>query len=152
MASLRSLIDDRPKEKTKGFAVTMIHYSKLIPSEANNYSTENIEELAKAILLSGEVKQNLLARKRSPDEYELIAGHRRRLAVKYLVEELGLEEYSMMPVHVERDGDVLSEINLILANCSARERTDWEKMMEVTRLTELVKELQNGTEEENSRE
>ena len=152
MASLNSLIRGQaPKERTGGFPVTMVHYSKLIPSENNNYSTDNIEELARAILLSGGIKQNLLARKKSPDEYELIAGHRRRLAVKYLVEEMGLDDYAMVPVHVEKDGDVISEINLILANCSMRERTDWEKMMEVTRLTELVKALQSGTEEEQER-
>lgn len=151
MASLSSLISGQPKERVNGFTVTMVHYSKLIPSENNNYSTENIEELARAILLSGGIKQNLLARKKSPDEYELIAGHRRRLAIKYLVEKMGMESYAMVPVHVEKDGDVLSEINLILANCSMRERTDWEKMMEVTRLTELVKALQAGTEEEQER-
>lgn len=152
MASLNSLISGQPpKERGNGFAVTMVHYSKLVPSENNNYSTDNIEELARAILLSGGIKQNLLARKKSPDEYELIAGHRRRLAVKYLVEEMGLDSYAMVPVHVEKDGDVISEINLILANCSVRERTDWEKMMEVTRLTELVKALQTGTEEEQER-
>ena len=151
MASLSSLINSQPKEKTGRFGVIMVHYSKLIPSEANNYSTDNIEELARAILLSGGVKQNLLARKKSPDEYELIAGHRRRLAVKYLVEEMGQEEYAMMPVHVEKDGDIISEINLILANCSMRERSDWEKMMEVARLTELMKALQSGTEDEQER-
>ena len=107
------------------------HYTKLIPSEHNDYSVDKIEELANIILLSGGVKQNLLARKRTPDEYELIAGHRRRLAVKYLVEQLGHEEFAMVPVHVEREGDILSEINLILTNSGARERSDYEKMQEV---------------------
>ncbi len=151
MASLSSLISGQSKERVNTFSVTMVHYSKLVPSENNNYSTDNIVELAMAILLSGGIKQNLLARKRAPDEYELIAGHRRRLAVKYLVEEMGLESYAMVPVHVEKDGDILSEIHLILVNCSIRERTDWEKMMEVARLTELVKALQTGTEEEQDR-
>lgn len=105
----------------------MIHYSKLVPSENNNYSVDHINELANMILLSGGIKQNLLARKKSPDEYELIAGHRRRLAVKRLVEELGHPEFAMVPVHVEKEGDLLSEVNLILTNCGARERSDWER-------------------------
>lgn len=152
MASLKSLIDpSRTEKKTPGFTVMMVHYSKLIPSESNNYSTDNIEELANMILLSGGIKQNLLARKKTPEEYELIAGHRRRLAVKYLVEKLGMEEFAMVPVHVEKDGDLISEINLILTNCAARERSDWEKMMEVTRLTELLKAMQTGSEEEQER-
>lgn len=145
MALLNSIISgDKPKENKVAFPVIMVHYTKLIPSEKNNYSVEGIKELANMIRLSGGVKQNLLARKKTADEYELIAGHRRRLAVKYLVEELGEECYAMLPVHVEKDGDTLSEINLILTNCGARERNDWEKMMEVERLTELIQIMQTG--------
>lgn len=152
MASLQSLIaTNKNEKKSPAFSVVMVHYSKLIPSEKNNYSTENIEELAHMIVLSGGIKQNLLARKKAPDEYELISGHRRRLAAKYLVEELGLEEFAMVPVHVEKDGDLISEVNLILTNCAARERSDWEKMMEVTRLTELMKAMQIGKPEEQER-
>ncbi len=152
MASLESLIKaKRTTTQSPAFSVTMIHYTKLIPSEMNAYSTESIEELANMIMLSGGVKQNLLARKTAPEEYELIAGHRRRLAVKYLVEERGLKEFAMVPVHVEKDGDLLSEIDLILTNCGARERSDWEKMMESTRMADLVKALQKGTEEEQKR-
>lgn len=153
MALFENLIKDAGKgeKKAAGFAVTMVHYTKLIPSENNNYSMDSIKELAQMIVLAGGVKQNLLARKKTPDEYELIAGHRRRQAVKYLVEELGHEEYAMLPVHVERDGDLMSEVNLILTNCGARNRSDWERMMEVTRLTELLKAMQTGSQEEQDR-
>ena len=153
MALFENLIKDAGKgeKKAAGFAVTMVHYTKLIPSENNNYSMDSIKELAQMIVLAGGVKQNLLARKKTPDEYELIAGHRRRQAVKYLVEELGHEEYAMLPVHVERDGDLMSEVNLILTNCGARNRSDWERMMEVTRLTELLKAMQTGNQEQQDR-
>lgn len=152
MALFESLINSsKADKKPAGFAVTMVHYSKLIPSENNNYSMDSIKELAQMIVLAGGVKQNLLARKKTPDEYDLIAGHRRRQAVKYLVEELGHEEYAMLPVHVERDGDLMSEVNLILTNCGARNRSDWERMMEVTRLTELLKAMQTGSQEERDR-
>ena len=153
MALFENLIKDAGKgeKKAAGFAVTMVHYTKLIPSENNNYSMDSIKELAQMIVLAVGVKQNLLARKKTPDEYELIAGHRRRQAVKYLVEELGHEEYAMLPVHVERDGDLMSEVNLILTNCGARNRSDWERMMEVTRLTELLKAMQTGSQEEQDR-
>ena len=148
-----SLINDTGKggKRAAGFSVTMVHYTKLIPSESNNYSMDSIKELAQMIVLSGKVEQNLLARKKTPDEYELIAGHRRRQAVKYLVEECGREEYAMLPVHVEQDGDTMSEIKLILTNSSARTRSDWERMMEVTRLTDLLKAMQTGSQEERDR-
>lgn len=148
MAKLENLLNKPAREDRPGFAVAMIHYSKLYPSRNNNYSLENIQELANMILLSGEVKQNLVARKKAPDEYELIAGHRRRLAVKYLVEERGLERFAMVPVHLEKSDDVRSELNLILINAGARERNDYEKMNEVARLTELLQALQTGTEED----
>lgn len=152
MALFESLINSgKADKKPASFTVTMVHYSKLIPSENNNYSMDSIKELAQMIVLAGGVKQNLLARKKTPDEYDLIAGHRRRQAVKYLVEELGREEYAMMPVHVERDGDLMSEVNLILTNCGARNRSDWERMMEVTRLTDLLKAMQTGSQEEQER-
>ena len=152
MALFESLIKaEKTEKKTTNFTVTMVHYTKLTPSENNNYSMESIKELAQMIVLAGGVKQNLLARKKTPDEYELIAGHRRRQAIQYLVEELGLEEYAMMPVHVERDGDLMSEVNLILTNCGARTRSDWERMMEVSRLTDLLKAMQSGSQEEQDR-
>ena len=153
MALFESLINDTGKggKRAAGFTVTMVHYTKLIPSENNNYSMEFIKELAQMIVLAGKVEQNLLARKKTPDQYELIAGHRRRQAVKYLVEECGREEYAMMPVHVEQDGDTMSEIKLILTNSSARTRSDWERMMEVTRLTDLLKAMQTGSQEEQDR-
>ena len=152
MALFESLIKaEKTEKKAANFTVAMVHYTKLIPSENNNYSMESIKELAQMIVLAGGVKQNLLARKKTPDEYELIAGHRRRQAVQYLVEKLGLEEYAMMPVHVERDGDLMSEVNLILTNCGARTRSDWERMMEVSRLTDLLKAMQSGSQEEQDR-
>ena len=149
MALLESIMKaERPERQDTVFSVTMIHYSKLIPSVNNDYSIQKIEELANAILLAGGIKQNLLARKKAPDEYELIAGHRRRLAAKYLVEELGHEEFAMVPVHVEKAGDVMSEIQLIVTNSSARERSDYEKMVEVTKLTHLMRSLQYGSPED----
>ena len=150
MAKLETLLSRPVKEERAGFSVTMIHYTKLYPSRQNNYSLENIRELANMILLSGEIKQNLVARKKAPDEYELIAGHRRRLAVKYLVEEKGLERFAMVPVHLEKTDDVRSELNLILINAGARERNDYEKMNEVARLTELLQALQTGAEEDKN--
>lgn len=102
------------------------------------------------IFLRGD-NEILLGRKKAPDEYELIAGHRRRLAVKHLVEGLEHEEFAMVSVHVGRVDDGLGEIQLILTNSSARERSDYEKMMEVDRLTDLMKAMQNGSEDEKAK-
>lgn len=84
-------------EKT-AFAVRMIHYKKLMPSEENRYSMNEIEELANMIELAGGVKQNLLAKKIAPEEYELISGHRRRAAVEYLVEKKGQARSRPLPI------------------------------------------------------
>ena len=42
--------------------IQMIHYSKLIPNEANFYDTDDVEKLAAAIRIAGEIKNPLRVR------------------------------------------------------------------------------------------
>lgn len=118
--------------------VTMIHYSKLKESDDNFYDTTGIEKLAAAIRLAGEIKSPVHVRKTDIDEYEIIEGHRRRLATIKNVEEHGREDLAFVPCIVEDSDDLLNSINLILSNATQRERTDWEKMTEAAKLRELL--------------
>ena len=90
MPKLNDIMAARPAEKRAQYTVQMIPYTQLIPNRENKYSLGEIEELANMIRLAGGIPEPLFARKRAPGEYELISGHRRRLAVIYLVEKLGL--------------------------------------------------------------
>ena len=137
-------------EKT-AFTVRMIHYKKLTPSEENRYSMNEIEELANMIELAGGVKQNLLAKKIAPEEYELISGHRRRAAVEYLVEKKGLKQYEMVPVHLESAGSAADRLMMYLSNAGQRKKSDYDRMIELEGVTGALWELQAGTEEDRKK-
>ena len=96
MPKLNDIMAARPAEKRAQYTVQMIPYTQLIPNRENKYSLGEIEELANMIRLAGGIPEPLFARKRAPGEYELISGHRRRLAVIYLVEKLGLEQFRLL--------------------------------------------------------
>ena len=127
----------------------------LVPSEDNFYSMTQIEELASLIEISGGVKQPGLAVPLGGGKYRVIAGHRRRLASIFLVEQ-GKEQYRKMPCMVEEaarekpgspeeaeEAEKLREIDegiLLIATNGQREKTDWERVQEVTRLRELLEQ------------
>ena len=77
-----------------------IDIGDLVPSENNFYSMSAIEELASSIEIVGGVKQPGLAVPMGGGKYRLLAGHRRRLASLFLVEQ-GKMEYRQMPCMVE---------------------------------------------------
>lgn len=127
-------------EKTKQKKVTMIHYSKLKPNADNFYETDDIEKLAAAIRIAGEIKNPLRVCKTDIDEYEVNEGHRRRLATIHNVEKLGLKKFEFVPCIIDESNNLLNSINLILSNSTQRERTDFEKMTEVKKLRELLEQ------------
>lgn len=134
----------QPKEKGN-YEVTMIHYSQIKPSKMQFYRQEDIEEQADAIELAGGIMQPLVVRQQDADQYELLAGHRRLEAVKRLVEERKLTQYAMVPCHVEQANDWRAEYLLITTN-GYREKTGYEKMLEIQRLSEIIPHLP-GSEE-----
>lgn len=134
----------QPKEKGH-YEVAMIHYSQIHPSKMQFYRQEDIEEQADAIELAGGILQPLVVRQQDADQYELLAGHRRLEAVKRLVEDRKLTQYAMVPCHVEKANDWRAEYLLITTN-SYREKTGYEKMLEVQRLSEIIPHLP-GSEE-----
>ena len=71
------------------------------------------------------------------DQYEIIAGHKRRRACKYLVEEEGKKQYAFVPCFVENISDVKAEFQLYSSN-SHHVKTDYEKMHELERMKYLI--------------
>lgn len=118
-------------------------------SAYNFYPMSEIEDLADAIELAGGILQPLLVRRKAPGHYEIIAGHRRWTATKYLVEQ-GRTQYAMLPCHVQDGDELVAKINLIVTN-SQREKTPYVKMQEITELEQLLQELASGSEEEKAK-
>lgn len=117
-----------------------IHYTKL-KSNAAQYcdakDKEEIESLADLIEADGEVLQDLLVRKMDTDEYVIIAGHKRRLACKLLVEEREKKEFAFLPC-IEKDiSDVRAEFQVYSSNGHHVE-TAYETMHKLERMKYLL--------------
>ncbi len=123
------------------FNIEFIDIKKIIPSQKNFYSVEDVEELKESIKIYG-LQQNLLIRKMSGhDFYELLSGERRYTALKSLVQE-GREDLRSVPCKVEYNiDDIRAELQLIFANSTNRIISDYEKMQQATKLKELLREL-----------
>ena len=113
------------------------------PDKKNFYHAEDkeIKDLAESIELIGLQQYPVIRPVEGTDEYEVIAGHKRRLAILRLLDE-GKAEYEMIPCRVETPDEVQNELILIFTNSTQRERTDYEKMREIERVRELLTEYQ----------
>lgn len=120
---------------------------ELVPSNSNFYSPQVINELAESILQFGQLQPAVIDNRDGKDY--VIAGHTRRLAMIKLIEE-GHEEFRKMKCQylprkeIEdkfgEDADLVIELIEMQTNLY-REKTDWEKMQEVIRTEEIVKEM-----------
>lgn len=135
---------ERPAgSKPKIQKVQMIHYSKLIPS-VYQYRTRTREQIlatANLIKAEGEITEPCIVRKSGPgsDNYEVIAGHKRTLATKYLVEEEHLEEFAFVPCIVKNYSDVRAEFATYSSN-NHDEKTPYEILCEIEGMARLLEE------------
>ena len=143
MFDITSLMSDASRQASERpkYEAVRLPISELYPDPANAkiYSVASIEELADSIELAGGVLHNLVVRE--PDEdgrYQIISGERRWTACKYLVEH-GREQYREVGclIEHERDEDIL-QLMLVLANSTARQLTDAEKMRQAEALTAVL--------------
>ncbi len=133
----------------KAFDVVMLDVEDLLPGKNNFYSTENIDELAAAVELSGCIEQNLVVKPGAHGKYEVIAGHRRRLAALKLVAD-GREEYRKVPCRIKKESDeIMDKLSLIFTNATARQLTDWEKVRQAEELKKVLTEYKKALQEEN---
>lgn len=81
------------------------------PDKKNFYHAEDkeIKDLAESIELIGLQQYPVIRPVEGTDEYEVIAGHKRRLAILRLLDE-GKTEYEMIPCRVETPDEVQNEL------------------------------------------
>ena len=147
--------DPHPKKNFK-----WIHYTKLHPhpkqyrmgttAEEIAQFRERVTALAWLIRADGKVLDNLNVRRTGPDEYEIIAGHHRMEACRYLAEEEGQEQFAFLPCDIENISDVRAEFELYSSNGYSK-KTDYEIMHELEQMKYLIShypeefpELQTG--------
>lgn len=143
---MRHFLNAESKKEIKSdWKPVRVSVSKLRPAsdKANFYHADDkeIKDLAESIELIGLQQYPVIRPIEGTDEYEVIAGHKRRLAILRLLDE-GKTEYEAIPCKVEMPDDIRNELILIFTNSTQRERTDYEKMREIKRVRELLTEYQ----------
>lgn len=143
----------RAQEEEQRAKLLYLDVFNVVPSEDNFYSMSAIDELAALIELAGGVKEPGIVVQMDDGRYKAVSGNRRRLASIQLVER-GEEKYRYMPFMLEpqkreepkspeeaEEAEELRKINeeiLLIAANGQREKTDWDKVEETTRMKRLL--------------
>lgn len=112
-------------------------------NEANFYAVDvsKLDTLADSIAMDG-LQQPLVVTAGQDGRYTVISGHRRRAAIRKLVEEDSREDLRRVPCLVRvYQSQALAELQLIMANSTARVLTSAEVMHQAQRMEELLYQL-----------
>ncbi len=117
--------------------IKLIDVSLLVEHPDNFYDVSDVTELKQAIVMAGGVRQNLIVEPIDGGKYRIVSGHRRRKAVKELLDEhAGIP--STVPCEIETDPNV-AQLLLITTNSSTRKLTAWERIEQYTQLESLYR-------------
>ena len=128
MINMKTMFGDVKKAAADMFAdnITAIDIDELHESPDNPFDVVDVEEFAEVIYEQGGVMTNLTVTKRAEGGYEIIGGHRRTAAIRYLLSQ-GRSVSRFLPCHVKNYGnDEEKRLDIILMNISARTITDAE--------------------------
>ena len=133
-------------QNTASSNIRMIDIDELHPSSGNFFEVRNIPEFASTILGQGGVKDNLLVTPLESGGYEIISGHRRTAAVRYLLDN-GKAISRLLPCLVQSyDNDADKQLDLILCNVATRQISDQELWRSYEELDSLLKERKEAGE------
>lgn len=131
--------------------MTAVELHLIDAAPGNFYSMEGLDSLADNIAMFG-LMQPLQVREKD-GRYIVVSGHRRREAMRKLVERGEMDPHDKVPVFLEpavdtgeaRDADAarvaLQQLRLIYANADNRQYTPADKLREVRELTGIFTEL-----------
>jgi ParB family chromosome partitioning protein len=142
-AFAKTLKTDVSKLDTTGREQIQYISIDLIDDDPNNfYELSGIDELAANIELCG-LQQPIRVRAGEGGRYTIVSGHRRRAALRKLVED-GRTEYQETPCIVEQTEGVsaaMQELRLIFANSDTRQMTSAEQSKQAERAEALLYQL-----------
>ena len=132
-----------PKATTPSLHIRNIDYHQLeeSPYQYRDLTPESVHRLADIILLDGRVLEPLIVRKKAGDTFEILSGHKRYRACKYLVEEEQEESFSMIPCCVMNDmDDVRAEFTVYSTNAydQKTQKTSYEITQEINGMKKLL--------------
>ena len=125
-----------------GRELVQVDIDDLVSNDANFYAVdeEKLEDLKNSIALSGIMDPPTVTRTED-GKYRLISGHRRTAAVRALVEE-GRDDLRKVPVFVRSPKSAaMEELELIMANSTARVLTSAEISQAAQRVERLLYDL-----------
>lgn len=120
-----------------------IDIDQLDANEANFYAVDvsKLDTLADSIAMDG-LQQPIVVTAGEGGRYTVLSGHRRRAALRKLVEEDGREDLRRVPCLVKTyQSKALAELQLIMANSTARVLTPAEVMHQAKRTEDLLYQL-----------
>lgn len=124
--------------------IKMIDIDDIEPSKDNFYSLDNIEELADDIERQG-LKNVLVVFPSADGKYTLKSGHRRREAVKMLIDS-GRRTSRMIPCYVDGVKSASeTKIDLIMLNATARQMSDADVMQQYKELSAAYEAYEKET-------
>ena len=135
---LASLLGSVPDLNSGTEQIEMIPWEKLVPDDRNFYSLDGLPELADSIATVGLLDP--IRVRRDGDVYVIISGHRRRAAIKLLIDSGEAKWKTGVPCIVER-GEItaeLAELKLIYANSATRKLSPAEMSRQAARVEELL--------------
>ena len=110
-------------------------------NETNFYDVSKLDTLADSIAMDG-LQQPIVVQAGEGGRYTVLSGHRRRAAIRKLVEEDGREDLRRVPCLVRvYKSQALAELQLIMANSTARVLTSAEVMRQAQRMEQLLYQL-----------
>ena len=123
--------------------IEYIDLDRIDGDPGNGYSLADIEQLADNIQTVG-LLQPLRLRPGAAGRYVVSSGHRRRLALRRLVQD-GVERFSRVPCIVDRDGasPALQELRLLYGNANNRAKTSADLAQEARRVEALLVRLKD---------
>ena len=132
-----------PELGTHEEQIEYIHIDRLLDDGRNFYELSDLDGLAANIELIG-LQQPLRVRPvpEQPECYTIVSGHRRRAAIRKLVDE-GREDLTKIPCIVERGqaSEALQELRLIYANSDTRKMSSADIAKQAERIKFLLYQL-----------
>ena len=162
MAALKDFefaIGTEKKDETPSEKIVYIHYDELVTGKYQyrdeGKTAEELKEetinLATTIELAGRVIEAVIVRKVGKKEYEIISGHTRVRACKYLAEELGKTKFALVPCTVRIMTDKQAKRETYLGNARKLPKQA-ELLLELEFLREFADELFDPEEKGRVRE
>lgn len=129
------------------FRTKEIDIDNIYRNELNQYSLEGVDDLARSILVAGRLFHNLVVvydpNREGGEEYRLVSGERRLLALHKLVD-CGHTEYKLVTCQVIPKGSQAEErLAVILAN-TQRDKTAADRVQEYEGIKKSLEEMREA--------